>query len=217
MSLKKSGFLSPLRTELIKPSNLAHAAELLRVGKLVAFPTDTFFALGAVLQDTAVEALFEAKGRMRGNPVPVLLSSADQVSQVTGFALEGAPAALTKAFWPGPMTLVLPASTSVPASVTAGTGGIGVRVPDHDLARELIAQVGSPVTGTSANLSGSEPCKTAGEVMSQLSGIVDAVVDAACGTHSEPSTVVSINNGDVRIVREGSIPETEIRRTVRLL
>ncbi len=202
-------------TELIKLSDISRAAELLRLGKLVAFPTDTLFALGAVIREEPVKALFEAKGRMAGNPVPVLLSSADQVPQVSGEPLEGAAAALASEYWPGPLTLVLPASPDVPTAVTAGTGTVGARVPDHDLARDLIALAGIPLTGTSANRSGQEPCKTADEVMSQLDGIVDAIVDARCGPHSAPSTVVSFENDAPNILREGSIPEAEILRVAR--
>lgn len=203
-----------MRTELIKPSNIAHAAELLRLGKLVAFPTDTFFALGAVLQEDAINALFEAKGRMTGNPVPVLLASAEQVRQVADSELPDSARALAEEFWPGPLTLVMPVNSDVPVSVTARTGKIGVRVPDHELARKLIALVGLPVTGTSANLSGEESCKTADQVISQLGGIIDAVVDASCGVHSNPSTVVSFDNDEVHILREGSISESEILRSV---
>lgn len=205
-----------MRTELIKSTNLAHAADLLRLGKLVAFPTDTFFALGAVLQEDAIEKLFDAKGRMAGNPVPVLLSSTEQVSHVASTEITGPTQALADAYWPGPLTLVLTAKSGVPAAVTASTGNVGVRVPDHELARSLIELVGSPVTGTSANLSGGEPCKTAKQVLSQLNGIIDTVVDAPCGAHASPSTVVSVESSAIRVLREGSISESEIRRTAGL-
>ncbi len=187
------------------------------MGKLVAFPTDTYFALGAILQETAVERLFDAKGRMAGNPVPVLLSSSAQAAQVSGKELSSVADILVRRFWPGPLTLVLPANSSVPGSVTAGTGKIGVRVPDHELARELISLVGSPVTGTSANLSGGDPCKSADEVLSQLGGVIDAVVDAPCGIHTAPSTVVSFDDEEFRILREGAIAEADIRQATNRL
>lgn len=193
------------------------AAEYLRAGKLVSFPTDTFFALGAVLTEAAVSVLIEVKGRTRGNPVPVLLSAIDQVDEVAASFPDSA-AALAAAFWPGPLTLVLPARADVPAAVTAGTGTIGIRVPGHSLARELIAVAGQPVTGTSANISGSSPCKTAGDVLSQLDGRISAVIDAPCGEHSEPSTVVrftSDNGSEIQVIRAGAISEAELRQVLR--
>ncbi len=199
--------------ELIRPSDLDRAAGLLRSGKLVAFPTDTFFALGAVIEDAPVRALFAAKGRMEGNPVPVLLASADQVGKVAETGPETAVAeALAREFWPGALTIVLPAKASVPESVTAGTGTVGVRVPNHALARQLMEAADSPLTGTSANLSGEQPCKTAAEVMAQLSDIIDAVVDAPCGEHTAPSTVVRFTGSRPEILRQGSVPEVEIAR-----
>lgn len=195
---------------------LATAAEYLRSGRLVGFPTDTFFALGAVLTDAAISSLIEVKGRSSGNPVPVLLSSADQVQDVaTSFS--SSAAALAQAFWPGPLTLVLPARADLPAPVTAGTGSVGVRVPDHPLARELIALVGQPLTGTSANISGEQPCKTAKDVLHQLDGRISAVIDSLCGEHAEPSTVVRLsedNDTEIRVVRAGAISELELRRVL---
>ena len=203
---------------VLSQHELERAAGYLRSGSLVAFPTDTFFALGAVLTDAAISSLIEVKGRSSGNPVPVLLSSADQVQDVaTSFSATAA--ALAQAFWPGPLTLVLPARTGLPAPVTAGTGSVGVRVPDHPLARELIALVGQPLTGTSANISGEQPCKTANDVLRQLDGRISAVIDARCGEHAEPSTVVRLsedndNDNEIQVVRAGAISELELRRVL---
>jgi L-threonylcarbamoyladenylate synthase len=199
---------------VLSAHELEQAAELMRSGKLVAFPTDTFFALGAVLAEAAVSALIDVKGRTPGNPVPVLLSTIDQVSAVADSFPDPA-VALAKAFWPGPLTLVLPARVEVPINVTAGSGTVGVRVPDHLLARELIALVGRPVTGTSANLSGSPPCKTVNDVLSQLGGHINAVIDAPCGEHTMPSTVVAFPNNashEIQIIRPGAISEADLRQ-----
>ncbi len=205
-------FSPPLQTEIVKLSDLTRAAELLKLGKLVAFPTDTFFALGVAIREEPVKSLFAAKGRMAGNPVPVLLSSSQQLAQVTDGELSPAGSALAAEYWPGPLTIVVSAAPNVPEAVTAGTGSVGVRVPDHDPARELIALSESPLTGTSANLSGMEPCKTAEQVLQQLDGVIDAVVDAPCGPHSDPSTVVRFDAQELQILREGSISEADIRR-----
>lgn len=199
--------------KLIPPDDLDLAAGMLRAGKLVAFPTDTFFALGAVLTEQAISALYEAKGRMAGNPVPVLLSSADRAGQVA--AEFPVPArTLAEAFWPGPLTLVLPARSDVPAIVTAGTGNVGLRVPRHRLAISLIALTGRAVTGTSANISGKPPCKTAGEVLEQVGHVIDAVVDAPCGEHGEPSTVVAFTGVEMKVIRHGAIPESRLREAL---
>lgn len=202
-----------MKTRLIETNQPELAAELLVAGKLVAFPTDTFFALGAVLEDSAIASLFDTKGRMAGHPVPVLLSAAEQVEQVaTSFPARAR--VLAEKFWPGPLTLVLPVRDGVPAAVSAGTGNVGVRVPDHSLAVELIAKTGRPVTGTSANLSGQPPCKTATEVLSQLDGKIDAVVNGECGEHSAPSTVIGLDGNKIRVLRQGSISEDVLKSTL---
>ena len=203
--------------EVLSPDQLDQAAEYLRLGNLVAFPTDTFFALGAVLTEAAISALFEVKGRTPGNPVPILLSAIDQVPDVTT-SFPASAVRLAEAFWPGPLTLVLSARSGIPTGVTAGTGTVGVRVPDHHLGRELIALVGQPVTGTSANRSGSAPCKSADDVLSQLEGRISAVVDAICGEHTSPSTVVGFSDGDdgeLKIIRAGAISESDLKSVLR--
>ncbi len=204
-----------LKTQLLKESDLERASELLRSGELVAFPTDTYFALGAIMRPDAIESLFSAKGRLPNNPVPVLISSADQLALLSEDELDERSKLLADRFWPGALTLVLPAIESVPEKVTAGTGTVGVRVPDHQLARELIAMSGSPLTGTSANLSGQPPCKTADAVVDQLDGVVAAVVDAPCGDETAPSTVVSASDNDLKVLREGSISEASLRAALR--
>jgi L-threonylcarbamoyladenylate synthase len=200
-------------TQLLAHADLSRAADLLRSGNLVAFPTDTFFALGAVLTESAVSSLFAVKGRMAGNPVPVLLSSADQIDAVAEEFPDEARK-LAGEFWPGPLTLVLPARDSVPTSVTAHTGTVGVRVPAHAVATELISKVGSPLTGTSANISGMPPGKTSAEVVAQLSGKIAAIVDAPCGDHVQPSTVVRFDGAGLTIIRVGAISEDQLLRVL---
>ena len=195
--------ISPTRAEI------EEAANLIRSGKLVAFPTDTFYALGAnALDGAAVEKLYVAKGRGGDKPVPVLLASAEDVILVASSFPDRARA-LAERYWPGPLTLVLPARPEVPSRVTGGTGTVGVRVPDHELARRLVSTSRAPVTGTSANLSGNRPCKEAAEVRSQLGKHIDSVLEGKCGPHAEPSTVVDCAIG-LRVLREGAIPAQEI-------
>ena len=203
---------------IVEPTALGieQAAEALREGKLVAFPTDTFFALGAnALNADAVSQLFEAKGRAETNPIPVLLGMAsDAYSVVADMPIEAQR--LAERLWPGALTVVLPARPNVPAAVTAGTGTVGVRVPDNEIARRLIETAGVPVTGTSANISGQPPCKTAAEVLAQMGDKIAFAIDAPCGEHTAPSTVISLSNGAIKIIREGSIGRREIEEALKL-
>jgi L-threonylcarbamoyladenylate synthase len=193
---------------------LKTAAAALRAGRLVAFPTDTFFALGAsALDATAVRRIFRAKGRADGSPIPVLVASTEDAAAVVTEFPEAA-AALARKFWPGPLTLVLPARREVSVEVTAGRGAVGVRVPAHDLARRLISLTSVPVTGTSANISGQPPCKTAAEVLAQLDGRVDHILDAPCGGHTMPSTVVDFASGRMRLIREGAIAYDILQKAI---
>ena len=144
------------------------AVSALKGGGIVAFPTDTYYGLGAnVFDERAVERVLEAKGRPPSSPLPVLLADADDIGKV---CQDPPPElkSLAEAFWPGPLTLVAPSLESVAQGVTAGRGTVGMRVPDHETPRSIARQLGSPITGTSANLSGNGPHKTGGAVEDDL-------------------------------------------------
>lgn len=191
---------------------LKQAADALRAGLLVAFPTDTFFALGAdALDPSAVARVFAAKGRAEASPLPVLVAD---VSGVEALAAEFPRTArqLADRFWPGPLTLVLPAKPGVPAAVTGGTGRVGIRVPGHAVARRLIQMAGIPVTGTSANRTGQPPCKDLGAVLSQLGKSLDYAVNGDCGKHGSASTVVDFTGQDTVVLREGAISAEMVRQ-----
>jgi L-threonylcarbamoyladenylate synthase len=196
---------------------LVHAAKALKNGELVAFPTDTFFALGAdALNPAAVKSVFRAKGRNPGTPVPVLISDAAMVEElVRDFA--GVLRDLTDHFWPGALTVVLPASDVVPEIVIAGTGTIGLRIPDHDLARQLIELANTPLTGTSCNITGQPPTRDANVVKQQMGNLIAACIDAACGENTLPSTVVGFENAasvKLKVLRAGAIGVESIRNVV---
>lgn len=189
---------------------LAQAARLLRAGKLVAFPTDTLYALGAVATNArAVAAVFAAKGRGAEKALPVLLADASDLPRV---ATDIPPAArvLAAHFWPGALTIVVPARTDLPPLLLGGSRTVAVRVPAHEMARTLIRAVGAPLTGTSANRAGGAPTRTPAEVRAQLGGRVHAIVEgfAPGGT---PSTVVDTTVTPARIVRVGAIPPEALR------
>src|SRR5262249_50662487 len=156
---------------------LREAAEVLAAGGLVAFPTETFYGLGArALNATAVRRLIEAKGRPTDKPILVLV---DSIAMVERVATDITPAArrLMARHWPGALTLVLPAAPGIPHELTAGTATIGVRLSPHPVATGLVGALGEPVTAPSANPSGAEPPTTARQVVDALGSTLDLALD----------------------------------------
>lgn len=190
------------------------AAAALRRGGLVVYPTETFYALGALATDpAAVERLARAKGRPDGKPLPLL--AADRAAVEAVAVLEGPAALLAAAHWPGPLTLVLPARPGLPAAVTAGTGTVGVRVPGSALARALARAAGGPLVATSANPSGGPPPVRLEELAPELRGRLDAVLDDGPAPGGLPSTVVAIDGGALRLLRAGAVPLEALERALR--
>ena len=184
---------------------LAQAAELLRSGHLVAFPTETVFGLGAnALDATAVDKIFVAKGRPSDNPLIVHLASRDDLVRIVRSV--SAPAQeLMDRFWPGPLTLVFPKSSIIPGSVTAGLDTVAVRVPAHPIAAELIRLSGVPIAAPSANRSGRPSATTWQAVTEDLEGRIDGII------HGEPtqlgleSTVVDVSTSRITLLRPGGV------------
>ena len=195
-------------------SGLKQAVLAIKKGDLIAFPTDTYFALGADgLNIKAVQNVFATKGRNSGTPVPLLVSDSEMAESLcTKF-----PEPLRKladSFWPGALTIVMPAANKVPAVVTANTGTVGVRVPDHAITRKIIELAGVPITGTSCNLTGRDPVKDAIFVDQIFGDIIAGCVDAPCGDSSSPSTVVSYVDGEIVLLRTGAIGTESIENIV---
>lgn len=190
------------------------AAEALRRGGLVVYPTETFYALGALATDAgAVERLARAKGRPDGKPLPLLAADRAAVERVARLA--GDAARLAEAFWPGPLTLVLPALGGLPPAVTAGTGTVGIRVPGSEVARALAAAAGGPLVATSANPSGG-PSPARPEALDPgLRVRLDAILDAGPAPGGLPSTVALAEGGALRILRAGAVPQAELERALR--
>lgn len=192
------------------PSAVVQAASVLCRGGLVAFPTDTLYALGAdALNPLAVKRVFEVKGRSLTSPIPLLVADLTMAIQLVG-ELPAAAVRLAERWWPGPLTLVVTAPRTVCALLTAGTGRIGLRVPDSAVALALIRQFGGPVTGTSANRSGGTDPLDAQEVLRQLGDQVDLVLDGGPVVGGSPSTVVDVTTNPPVIVRQGPIRQEEI-------
>jgi L-threonylcarbamoyladenylate synthase len=190
---------------------LARAAEILRAGGLVALPTETVYGLGAnALDAAAVARIFEAKQRPAWDPIIVHIAD---VAMLEGLVEEVPTAArrLMEAFWPGPLTLLLPRSALVPDAVTAGWALVGVRMPAHPVALELIRRAGVPVAAPSANLFGHISPTTAAHVLTDLDGRIDAVVDAGATGLGVESTVLDPCQSPMAIYRPGAITAAQIQ------
>jgi L-threonylcarbamoyladenylate synthase len=203
-----------MRTLVLAASSesTATAAEILRRGGLVAFPTETVYGLGAnALDAAAVARIFEAKGRPATNPIIVHLADASQLPQVAdlrGLTPPGSPGIVRKLaerFWPGPLTQVLPKHPDVPAIVTAGGSTIAVRVPAHPVARALLKAVKLPVAAPSANRSTKLSPTTAEHVRTALDGRIDMILDGGPCPGGIESTVLDVTSDPPRLLRPGLI------------
>ncbi len=190
------------------------AADVLRGGGIVAYPTETFYGLGALATDRAALArLGASKLRPEGKPLPLVAADEAQVATVASLS-DPVARALAARFWPGPLTLVLPAVGTLDAAITAGTATVGVRVPGAALARALAQAAGGPIVSTSANVAGEPPVTRADHLAPALLGAIDGVVDGGETPGGLPSTVVVVERGGVRLVRDGAVPWREIAEAV---
>jgi L-threonylcarbamoyladenylate synthase len=184
---------------------LRAAARVLRAGGLVAFPTETFYGLGALALDAAAVArVFRAKGRPSDKPLLVLVDSVAMVERVAREVPDRARRLMAR-YWPGPLTLILPARPDLPVALTADTGTIGVRLSGHPVARALVAAVGAPVTAPSANPHGGASPRTADDVLAALGGSVDLVLDAGVTPGGAASTVLDLTRAPAVVLREGAV------------
>src|SRR5204863_8791635 len=197
---------------------IAEAADILRAGGLVAFPTETVYGLGAhALDAQAVQGIFEAKQRPANDPVIVHMYDASQISELA--VATPLTWKLAERYWPGPLTLVLHKLPCVPAEVTAGLPTVAVRVPAHPIARALLRATDLPIAAPSANLFG-RPSPTRGEhVLHDLDGRIDAVVVGGSATVGVESTIVDISSMPPRLLRPGGLATEDIEQMlgVRLL
>jgi len=185
------------------------AVRIVRNGGVLAMPTDSVYALGAcVFDEAAVRRVCAIKGQREQKPILVLIADRSQLEALVA-CVPPAAAALMDRLWPGPLTIVLPASPRLPAALTAGTGTIGVRLPAQPLLAKLLHATG-PLTGTSANRSGESPARTARDVAKSLGDDVDLILDGGPASATLPSTVVEAT-GIVRVLREGPIGRSAIQ------
>jgi L-threonylcarbamoyladenylate synthase len=185
------------------PTVYAELTACLAADRVVAVPTESSYALAvSPFRDSALAALFRTKRRPDGKPILVLIGDPDQLPLLVE-SIPPAAEVLSRSFWPGPLTIVLPAHPSLPARLTAGTGTVGIRLPAVPLLRQLLVHVG-PLTGTSANRSDQPPLCTAEAVSAELGPDVALILDAGPTPGGLPSTVIDARS-PVRIIREGAV------------
>jgi L-threonylcarbamoyladenylate synthase len=183
--------------------NIKRAVGLVKKGGLVVFPTDTVYGLGCDPYNVrAVTRLLNAKGRGE-KPIPLLVSNLAQAEKLT--IVNDACRLIAEKFWPGPLTLILRRRKGAPTCLGGDPNLIGIRVPDHKVALKLIELSGGCLTGTSANITGKEPPKTAKEAWLQLGGKVDLILDGGRVKHAVSSTVLNIADKNPKILRAGPI------------
>jgi len=200
---------------VLKPTtnNLLVASQVVKGGGLMVYPTDTVYGLGCdPFNVEAVNRIFQAKGR-RKKPLPVLASDIEYVAKIAILSERVRKAA--SRFWPGQLTLVVPKRPALPDVVTCGVDSVGVRIPKHDIAVQLIRLCGGLLIGTSANKTGEEPPRTAEEATRQLGEDVDIVLDGGPTTFGMPSTVVDLTAEEPKIIRGGLVSSDEVLKFFR--
>ncbi len=187
------------------------AAELIRRGELVAIPTETVYGLGADgLNEAAVAKIFEAKGRPQDNPLILHVADAGEIDRFCHDVPQSARS-LAEKFWPGPLTIVLPARENVPKRTTGGLSTVAVRCPDHAVTRQIIRLAGCPIAAPSANISGKPSTTTAAHVLHDHDGKISAVVDGGACRVGVESTIVDLTESRPRLLRPGGITPEQLR------
>lgn len=188
------------------PQAIEWTADRLIEGGVVAFPTDTVYALAASLaHPAALRRIFAIKERPADRPLPVLLASAAGLARIA-LGVEPRVVALLARYWPGPLTVVVPAREGMPGEVVGPHGTVGARVPNHPVALELIERAGGAVAATSANRSGDPPATRGDEVLARMVDGPEIVLDGGVTPGGVPSTVVGFAGDELVVLREGAIP-----------
>lgn len=211
--MSKSGTESS-RAKDPRAESIAAAVAALERGDVIVFPSETLYGLGAdALQGAAVEKVFQLKGRDPRNPIPVLVANREMLFTL----VEQIPAAaetLIARFWPGPLTIVLPARAGIPRPLVNATGGIGVRISSQPIAAELLNRLGRPLTATSANPAGIAPARTMDQARKYFAGQIEVFIDGGELTSRTGSSVVEIAGERVRLIRAGDIGISAIEAAV---
>jgi len=194
---------------------IGQAAEVIRGGGVVAYPTETVYGLGALaLHEAAAEQIYGLKQRQRYKPLSILIEDPSELEGLVQ-TIPNSARALMARFWPGPLTLLFLVAGHLPSILTGRGGKLGVRVSSHPVARELVRAVGAPITATSANRSGAPSCRTGEEVLGQLGGQLELILDGGLTPGSEGSTIADVTVEPPKIIRVGAIPADEVLRCWR--
>ncbi len=200
----------------INPENpdtrmVAYVAEQIKKGQVAGMPTDTFYGLAAdPLNLRAVDLIYDIKSRSRHKPLSLLIESVEQAEYLAR-PLPDVFYEITRKFWPGPLTIIVKASSRLPLKVTANTGNVALRVPAARIPVEVIRAAGVPITATSANISGASECTTAEGVRQQLGTKIPLIVDGGTSPREVASTILDMSvQGKVTVLRHGAIPESEL-------
>ncbi len=209
-----SAELLKVNAETPNPQFIRYAASWLNRGAVVAIPTDTLYALAAdPVNLAAVEQIFRVKGRPDSRALPILINSIKHAA-ILARELPDNFFRLAETCWPGPLTIVVDASNRLPLKVTANTGRVALRWPNHEVVRRLIDEIGVPLTGTSANLSGSPTCESGEEVFRQLGDRIPVILDAGETQDMLPSTIVELRGDHWCIGRQGAVPAEVIHNAL---
>jgi L-threonylcarbamoyladenylate synthase len=190
---------------------VSYVADQIKKGQVVGMPTDTFYGLAAdPLNLRAVDLIYDVKSRSRHKPLSLLIESVEQAEYLAR-PLPDEFYTITEKYWPGPLTIIVKASSRLPLKVTANTGNVALRVPAAKIPVEVIRAAGVPITATSANISGASECTTASGVREQLGSRLSLIVDGGTSPRDVASTIIDMSvPGKATILREGAIPESEL-------
>jgi L-threonylcarbamoyladenylate synthase len=184
---------------------LSRAVEILKAGGVIAYPTETFYGLGAdATNENAIRKIYDIKGRNFTHPISIIIAGEENLTPLVD-TVPACALKLIKAFWPGPLTVVFKASAQISPLLTAQTGKIGIRVSSNTCATAIARKLGGPLTATSANLAGAPECSTVSEVITQIGDRIDAVVDGGKTAGGVGSTIIDVTAHPPQILREGVI------------
>lgn len=194
---------------------LEKAISTLQHGGVIAFPTDTVYGMGASLEHpSALRRIYDLKGRAPDQPLPILIAQLHMLDKLSP-EIDERLIDLAEQFWPGALTIVLPAADHLPAEVKAPDNTIGVRLPNHSIPLTIAERAGGAIATTSANISGQNPAHAAKEIQDAFGNGIDVVLDGGFTPQENPSTVVRMVDGEIVILREGVITAEELRQAWR--
>lgn len=192
-------------------ASIVEAANLLKKGQIIVFPTETVYGMAAdATNDGAIEKIYHLKRRSAKQPLQILVDNLENARKLVNFSSNAE--ILAREFWPGPLTIILPAKRNTPISqlVGAGTNTLGIRIPAHDIALKLIRIFGKPMASTSANFSGMESSVNAIEAAGSMGALVPFVLDGGAATLGIASTVINMTGQEIKFLREGALSKEEI-------